>query len=65
MLGWDKSGSLVWGIDASFAVHIDMKSHTGYCFTLGHGSPLSDSNIQGVNIRSFIEVELVGVDDAI
>ena len=27
ILGWNKSGNLVWSIDALFAVHMDMKSH--------------------------------------
>ena len=26
-LGWNESGDMVWSIDASFAVHMDMKSH--------------------------------------
>ena len=65
MFGWDKSGSLVWSIDTSFAVYTDMKSHTGYCPTLGNGLPISGSYKQGVNTKSSIEAELVGVDDAI
>ena len=56
---------MVWSIDASFAVHMDIKSHTGYCVTLGIGSPISGSCTQKVNTRSSTESELVGVDDAI
>ena len=59
------SGNLVWSIDASFAVHIDMKSHTGYCLSLGIGSPISGSSTQKVNTRSTTESELVTVNDAI
>ena len=40
ILGSDGSGNMVWSIDASFAVHMDMKSHTGYCLTLGTGPPI-------------------------
>ena len=29
------SRNMVWSINASFAVNMDMKSHTGYCLTLG------------------------------
>ena len=65
MLGWDKAGSLVWSIDAAFAVHTGMKSHIGYCLTLKNGSPLSSSNTQKVNTSSSMEVELVGVDNTI
>lgn len=38
IIGWNNSGSLVWSIDASFAVHMDMKSHTGYSSTMGKGA---------------------------
>ena len=30
ILGSDGLGNMVWSIDASFAVHMDMKSHIGY-----------------------------------
>ena len=56
---------MVWSIDASFAVHMDMKSHTGYCLTLRIGSPISGSSSQKINTRSLTESELVGVDDGI
>ena len=38
------SGNMIWRIDALFAVHMDMKSHTGYCLTLGIGSPISETS---------------------
>jgi hypothetical protein len=56
---------MVWSIDASFAVHMDMKSHTGYCLTLGNGSPISGSTTQDITARSSTEAELYGVDKAI
>jgi hypothetical protein len=28
VLGWDGSGQLEWSVDASFAIHKDMRSHT-------------------------------------
>ena len=58
------SGTLIWIIDASFAVHPDFKSHTGACQTLGHMSLLSLSSKQKINRKSSTEAELVGVDDA-
>ena len=56
---------MIWSIDTSFAVHMDMKSYTKYCLTLGIGFPISGSSIQKVNTRSLTKSELVGVDDAI
>ena len=64
IVGADDSGRLTWNIDASFAVHPDCKSNTGACLTLGHGSILSISAKQKINMKSSTEVELVGVDDA-
>mmetsp|Transcript_13682 Transcript_13682/g.15008 ORF Transcript_13682/g.15008 Transcript_13682/m.15008 type:complete len:90 (-) Transcript_13682:537-806(-) len=56
---------MVWSIDASFAVQMDMKSPTGYCLTLGTGSPISGSSAQKVNTKSSTKLEHVGVDDGI
>jgi len=64
IIGADDSGSMIWNIDASFAVHPDCKSHTGASLTLGHGSALSMSCKQKINTKSSTEAELVGVDDA-
>ena len=57
--------NLYWYIDASFAVHPDMKSHTGAIFTLGKGSIISSSTKQKVNSRSTTESELIGIDDKV
>ena len=61
----DDTLTLKWFIDAAFAVHADMKSHTGSTFTLGKGMIVSDSTKQKVNSRSSTEAELIGVDDRI
>ena len=65
IVGTDGLGNMVWSIDASFAVHMDMKSHTGYCMTLGIGCPISGSLSQKINTRSSTEAELVGINDTI
>ena len=65
IVGTDGTGNMVWIIDASFAVHMDMKSHTGHCMTLGTGCLISGSSSQKINTRSSTEAELVGVDDNI
>ena len=61
----DGTQSMSWYIDAAFAVHVDMKSHTGAVFTMGKGAIISDSLKQKVNSRSSTESEIVGVDDKI
>ena len=59
----DGSGIIKWWIDASFAVHQDMHSHSGITMSLGKGSPYSSSTRQRLNTKSSTEAELVGVDD--
>ncbi|KAG7367822.1 hypothetical protein IV203_030565 [Nitzschia inconspicua] len=53
-----------WWVDASYAIHPDMRSHTGATMTLGKGSVYSMSTRQKINTRSSTEAELVGVNDA-
>ena len=53
-----------WYADASFAVHPDMKSHTGITMTMGEGAVMSSSRKQKLNTRSSTEAELVACDDA-
>jgi hypothetical protein len=64
VLGWDGSGQLKWSVDASFAIHKDMRSHTGAVLSMGQGALLSMSMKQKINTKSSTEAELVGVDDA-
>jgi hypothetical protein len=52
-----------WWIDASFAVHEDMRSHTGGTMSMGKGSVYSTSTRQKLTTKSSTEAELVGVDD--
>ena len=52
-----------WWVDASFAVHPDMRSHTGGVMTLGRGAVYSTSTRQKINTRSSTESELVAVND--
>ncbi len=46
-----------------FAVHPDMKSHTGAVMTYGGGAAQSISRKQKLNTRSSTKAELVGADD--
>ena len=63
ILGATSGGVLHWYVDASFAVHQNMRGHTGGGLTLGQGFPITSSNKQKLNTRSSTESELVGVDD--
>ena len=52
-----------WWVDASYAVHPDMKSDTGGFMSLGKGTVYATSTKQKLNTKSSTEAELVGVDD--
>ena len=59
----DGSSILKWYTDASYAVHNDMKSHTGGTMTLGKVCPFSKSTKQKIATKSSTESELVSADD--
>ena len=65
VLGADGTGNVYWFVDASFAVHKDMRSHTGAVMTFGHGAVVSMSTKQKIKTKSSTEAELVGADDAL
>jgi hypothetical protein len=52
-----------WWVDAPYAVHPDMKSHTGGALSLGTGVIYGTSKGQKLNVKSSTEAELVGTDD--
>jgi hypothetical protein len=54
--------TVCWYADAAFAVHPDMKSHTGAIMTLGKGAVNTISTKQKLNTRSSTEAELVAAD---
>jgi hypothetical protein len=62
ILSADGRGVLMWYVDASFAGHSNMRSHTGGGLTMGRGFPIVSSTKQKLNTRSSTESELVGVD---
>ena len=64
-LGADSLTNIVlrtW-VDASFAVHPDMRSHTGAASSLGRGAFMCRSSKQKLNTKSSTESELVGASD--
>ena len=64
-LSADGSNELKWWVNAAFAVHPDMRSHTGAIMTMGKGATQSKSTKQKINTRSSTKSELVAADDMI
>ena len=52
-----------WFIDGAFAVHDDMKGHTGGYMTFGKGMVDGMSRTQKINTTSSTECEVVGIHD--
>jgi hypothetical protein len=52
-----------WWVDASYAVHPDIKSHTGGALSLRTGVIYGTSKQQKLNTKSSTESELVGTDN--
>jgi len=52
-----------WYIDGAFAVHDDMRSHSGSFMTFGKGMMNGSSNKQKINTTSSTEAEVVAVHD--
>ena len=58
-------GIVWWWIDASYAVHDDMKGHTGATLSLGEGGIYSGSWKQRLVAHSSTKSELIGVYDVL
>ena len=65
VLGKDATESMHWWIDASYAVHPNMRGHTGATMSMGNGSIYSGSWKQKMVTRSSTESEVVGVYDVL
>ena len=63
ILSADENGDLTWYVDAAFAVHADMRSHTGGGLTMGKGFIILVTTGQKLNASISTESELVAVDD--
>ena len=63
-LNCDGTGILRWWVDASYAVHPNMRGHTGGVMMMGKGAAMSISSKQKLVARSSTESELIGVHDA-
>ena len=63
ILGADDIQTMYTFVDASFAVHCDMKSHTGGVITFGRGGIACKSAKQKLVTKSSTEAELVGASE--
>jgi hypothetical protein len=63
ILSANNMGVVKWWVDGSFAVHPNMRGHTGGGMSLGRGFPIVHSTKHKLNTRSSTEAELVSVDD--
>ena len=61
----DDSGCISWHCNTVFALHNDVRSHTGSIFLIGDGAITSLSRKQGMNTRSSTKVEVVAADEII
>jgi hypothetical protein len=61
--GTDDMCKMQTWVHASYAVHEDMKSHTGGVVSFGRGAAMSKSSKQKLNTKSSTEAELVGASD--
>jgi hypothetical protein len=59
------TGILKCWVDASFAVHPNMRGHSRGGLSLGRGFPIVSSTSQQINTHSSTETEIVGADDFI
>ena len=64
ILSADGSHILKWWVDASFAVHPNLRGHYGGGLSMGRGFPIVGSYVQKINTRSSTVSEIVGADDS-
>ena len=65
IIGMSGNEMLQTWVDASYATHRDMRSHTGGTMSLGHGTFHHRSAKQKINTKSSTEAELVGASEYI
>jgi hypothetical protein len=65
LLEADNINVMKWWVDASFAIHPDMKSHTGGVMSLGRGAVHGTSTRQKINTTSSTGAETVGIHEVL
>jgi hypothetical protein len=63
ILSANGSGILKWWVDATFAVHPNIRGHSGGGLSLGRGFPIVSSTKQKLNTWSSTKTEIVGAED--
>ena len=63
IIGMNGLSYLQTWIDASYAVHRDMRGHTGGVISLGRGAVIHNCSKQKINTKSSTESEVVGASD--
>jgi hypothetical protein len=63
IIGADNMHTMYTWVDASYAVHDDMKSHTGGTISFGRGALMPTSEKHKLNTKSSTEAEVVGASD--
>jgi hypothetical protein len=63
ILSADGTHILKWWVDASFAVHPNLRGHSGGGLSMGRGFPNVSSTKHKMNTRSSTESEIVAADD--
>ncbi len=63
IIGADNLSKMKTWVDASYAVHTDMKSHMGGVVSFDTGVVMGKSSKQKLNTKSSTEAELVGASD--
>ena len=64
-IGADSLNQFTTWVDASFAIHPGMQSHTGGVISFGWGGLIYKSKWQKINTKSSTEAELVGASNYI
>ena len=64
-LSVNRCGILKWWVDASFAVHPNIRGHFRAGLSLVHGFTIFRSTKQKLNTKISTEMEIVGVDEFI
>ena len=62
-MGCNDEGIIETWIDASYAVHEDMRGQTGGTISLGHGIISDKSTKQKLNAKSSTETEVIGLSE--
>lgn len=63
ILSANGSGVVKWWVGGLFAIHLNMRGHTGTRLSLGWGFPITTSTKQKLNTRSSTESEIFSVDN--